>query len=156
MIAPYLASSLNNLFKPENTSQFKLLTDQNSIGIIDFSINTSIPVTIYSNTITFRDSNKSFKLDGVLLETMTYADFNVDSNPQDWKIDYEFGKEMEFNIKQKRGKSNREKILTKLLKSPAIMASGNSVIFSSSDPNEVWEVKNITTKKTSQKQFWHD
>ena len=29
MIAPYLASSLVNLFKPENTIQFKLVKDQN-------------------------------------------------------------------------------------------------------------------------------
>ena len=46
MIAPYLSSSLINLFKPENISQFKLLKDPNSIRMNDFLINTSIPVTL--------------------------------------------------------------------------------------------------------------
>ena len=84
MIAPYLASRLVHLFKPENTSQFELTKDQNSIEMNNFLINTSIPVTLYSNKINFRDSNKSFKLDGDLLETMTIYDFNVDhSKSQD-------------------------------------------------------------------------
>ena len=34
MIAPYLASSLVNLFEPEQTSLFKLLKDQSSNRII--------------------------------------------------------------------------------------------------------------------------
>ena len=34
----------------------------------DFLINEGIPVTIISKMLTFRDSNKSFKLDGDLLE----------------------------------------------------------------------------------------
>ena len=42
---------------------------------------------------TYRDSNKPFELDGDLLETMTNYDFNDDqSNPQDRKTIYEFGK----------------------------------------------------------------
>ena len=41
---------------------------------------------------TFRDGNKSFVLDGELLETMTNYDFNVShSNPQDQKLIHEFG-----------------------------------------------------------------
>ena len=53
----------------------------------DFLINEGIPVTLFSNMITFRDSNKSFKLDGDLLETMTNYDFNVShSNPKDQKL----------------------------------------------------------------------
>ena len=46
MIAPTLASSLVNLFRPENNSQLKLIRDQNSIRMKDFLINTSIPVTL--------------------------------------------------------------------------------------------------------------
>ena len=71
MIAPYLASSLVNLFKPENKSQFRLKKDLNSTKMNDFLINEGIPVTIFSNMLLFRDSNKSFKLDGDLLETIT-------------------------------------------------------------------------------------
>ena len=128
MIAPYLASSLVNLFKPENKSQFKLVKDQISVRINEFLINGGIPVSLYSNMLTFRDSNKSFKLDGYLLETMTNYDFKVNhAIPPDQKLIYEFGKEMKFDIKQKGRKSNRDKSMIKLLKSPAIMASASGV-----------------------------
>ena len=55
----------------------------------DFLINDgiSIPVTLFSNMITFRDSKKPFKSDGDLLETMTKCDFNVNhSNPENQKL----------------------------------------------------------------------
>ena len=105
----------------------------------DFLINEDIPFTIFSNMITFRDSNKSFKLDGDLLKTITSYDFNVShSDPKYQKLIYEFGKEMIFNIRQKGRKSDRDKSMINLLKSPAIMASGISkTIFLSSDPDEL-------------------
>ena len=104
----------------------------------DFLIKTSKPVTIYSKTLTFRESNKSFKLDGDLLKTMTNYNFNVDhSNPQDRELFYEFGKELKFNIKHVGRKSPRDKTLLKLLKSLAIMAAGNSTIFLTENPNEL-------------------
>ena len=77
MIAPYLASSLVNLFKPENKSQLKLIKDQNSFRMNDFLKNGVISVSLYRNMLTFRDSNKSFKLDGDLLETITNYDFKM-------------------------------------------------------------------------------
>ena len=78
----------------------------------------------------FRDSNQSFKLDGDLLKTMTNHNFNVArSNPQDQKLIYEFGKEINFNIRQIGRKSNRNISLAKLPKSPAIMASAISTKF---------------------------
>ena len=49
MIAPDLASSLVNLFKPESKSQFKLIKDQISIRMKVCLINGVIPVTLYSN-----------------------------------------------------------------------------------------------------------
>ena len=142
MIAPYLASSLVNLFKHENKSQFKLIKDQILVRMNEFLINGGIPVSLYSNMLTFRDSSKSFKLDGDLLETMTSYYFKVNhANPQDQKLIYEFGKEMKFDIEQKGRKSNRDKSTIKLLKSPAIMASASGVsktkFFSSSDPDEL-------------------
>ena len=137
MIAFYLASSLVNLFIPENTGQFEIIKEPNSIRMIYFLINRGIPVSLYSNMLTFRDSNKSLKLDRDLFESMTKYDFNVSHfNPKDQKLIYEFGKEIKFNIKQKGRKSNRDKPLTKLLKSPAIMASGFSTKFLPSDANE--------------------
>ena len=52
--------------------------------------------------LTFRDSNKPFKLNGDLLETITNHDFNVNhANPQDENLIYVFGKEMKFDVKQK-------------------------------------------------------
>ena len=139
LIAPYLASSLVNLFKPENKSQFRLKKDLNSTKMNDFLINEGIPVTLVSNMLIFRDSNKSFKLEGDLLETMTNYDFNVDhSNQQDRKLIYEFVKEMNFNIRQKGNKSDRDKSIIRLLRSPRILASGVSkTIFLSSDPDEL-------------------
>ena len=138
MIAPYLASSLVNLFKTENRSQFKLIKDKNSIRMKDFLINGCILISLNSNMLTFRDSNKSFKLDGDLSETLTNYDFNVNhANPQDQKLIYEFGKEIKFDIRQKGRNSNRDNSMIKLRKSPAIMTSGISeTILLSSDLDE--------------------
>ena len=138
LIAPYLASSLVNLFKPENKSQFRLKKDLNSTKMNDFLINEGIPVTLVSNMLIFRDSNKSFKLDGDLLEPMTNYDFNVDhSNQQDRKLIYELAKEMNFNIRQKGNKSDRDKSIIRLLRSPRIVASGVTTIFLSESADEL-------------------
>ena len=70
---------------------------------------------------------------------MTNYDFNVShSNPKDKKLIYDFAKEMNFNIKQKGRKRDRDRTLKKLLKSPAIMASGiSNIIILSSDHDEL-------------------
>ena len=44
---------------------------------------------------------------------------------------------MDFNIRQKGRKSDRDKSMIRLLKSPANMASGTSTIILLSDPNEL-------------------
>ena len=87
---------------------------------------------------TFRDSNKSFNLDGGLLKTMANWSFNnVHSNPQDQKLINEFGKEMKINIKQLGRKIPRDDSHIKILNSRAIMASGISTIFLSSGSEEL-------------------
>ena len=53
------------------------------------------------------------------------------------KIMYDFAKEMHFDLKAQGIKSTRDRTLIKLLKSPAIMASGISLIFLSSGANEI-------------------
>ena len=59
----------------------------------DFLTNGGIPVTLNTYMFTFGDSNKSFKLDRDLLETMTNYSFNVSfSNPHDQKLYYRFEK----------------------------------------------------------------
>ena len=138
MIPPYLACSLFSLFKPGNTSKCKLIEDPNSNRMNDFLIDGKIPVILYNNILTFRHSNKSFELDGDLLKTMTNYDFKIShSNPQDQKLLFEFGKEINFNIEQKGRKSNRDKFLINLLNSTTIRASGRSTNFLSSDPEEL-------------------
>ena len=139
LIAPYLASSLVNLFKPENKSQFRLRKDHNSTKMNDFLIHGNIPITLFSNMITFRDTNKSFRLDGDLLKVITNYKFNADhSSPQDKKLIYEFAKEMNYDTKSTGRPSTRHTSFIKILESPAIMASGISkTIFLSSDPNEL-------------------
>ena len=78
-----------------------MIKDLNSTKMLDFKINESIPVTLYSNMLTARDSIKSFELDGDLLKTMTNYKFNVGhSNLQDQKIFREFAEEMKFDFKK--------------------------------------------------------
>ena len=139
LIAPYLTTSLVEVFKKDNKSQFRLRKDPNSTKLNDFLIHGSIPVTIFSNMITFRDSKKTFKLEGDLLKVITNYKFNVDhSNQQDQKIIYEFVKEMKYDVKSTGRPSTRHNSMIRLLDQPAIMASGISkTIILSSDPNEL-------------------
>ena len=141
LIAPYLVSSLVEVFKKDNKSQFRLRTDPNSTKMNDFLIHGTIPVTIFGNMITFRDSNKSFRLEGDLLKVITNHKFNVDhSSPQDKKLIYEFAKEMNYDTKSTGRPSTRHTSIIKILESPAIFASGISkTIFLSSDPDELCE-----------------
>ena len=127
LIAPYLASSLVNLFKPENKSQFRLRKDFNSTKMNNFLIHGSIPVSIHSNMITFRDSNKSFRLDADLLKMITNYKINADhSSSKDKKLTYEFAKEMNYDTKSTGRPSIRHSSIIKILNPPAIMASGIS------------------------------
>ena len=134
MIASYLTSSPIKVFKKDNKSQFRLRKDPDSTKLNDFLIHGEIPVTIFSNMITFRDTDKTFRLEGDLLKVITNHKFNVDhSNPRDRKIIYQFAKEVNYDIK-----STRYNSMIRLLDQPAIMASGFSkTIILSSDPNEL-------------------
>ena len=139
MIAPYLASSLVEVFKKDNKSQFRLRKDPNSTKMNDFLIHGTIPVTIFSDMMVFRDSNKSFRLEGDLLKVITNYKFNVDhSRPQDKKLIYEFAKEMNYDTKSTGRPSVKHNSMVRLLDQPAIMVSGFSkTIILSSDPNEL-------------------
>ena len=141
LIAPYLTTSLVEVFKKDNKSQFRLRKDPNSTKMNDFLIHGTIPVTIFSNMITFRDSNKTFRLEGDLLKVITNYKFNADhSSPQDKKLIYEFAKEMNYDTKSTGRPGTRHTSIIKILDSPAIMASGISkTIVLSSDPDELCE-----------------
>ena len=138
MIASYLASSLVEVFKKDNKSQFRLRKDPDSTKLNDFLIHGKIPVTIFSNMITFRDTDKTFRLEGDLLKVITNHKFNVDhSSPQDKKLIYEFAKEMNYDTKSTGRPSTRHTSIIKILNSPAIMASGVTTIFLSENADEL-------------------
>ena len=139
ILATYLMSPLSRITNPENTSQFKLVKDPSSNRVNDLKINKLIPITLYGNMLTFRDTNKKFELKGDLLEMITNSKFNVDlASLSDKKLMYDFAKEMHFDLNAPGNKSTRDRKLIKLLKSPAILASGVSkTIFLSSDPDEL-------------------
>ena len=116
LIAPYLASSLVEVFKKDNKSQFRLRKDPNSTKINDFLIHGTVPVTIFSDMMVFRDSNKSFRLEGDLLKVITNYKFNVDhSSPQYKKLIYEFAKEMNYDTKSTGRPSVRHNSMVRLL-----------------------------------------
>ena len=139
ILASYLMSPLSKITNPENNSQFKLVKDHNSNRVNDLLMKNKIPITLYGNILTFRDTRKEFELTGDLLEMKTNSTNNVNlGSLADKKLMYDFAKEMNFDLKAVGNKSIRDRTLIKLLKSPAIMASGVSkTIFLSSDPNEL-------------------
>ena len=55
-------SPLSKITNPENTSQFKLVKDSNLNRVNDLKINRTIPITLYNNKLTFRDTGKEFEL----------------------------------------------------------------------------------------------
>ena len=137
--ATYLMSPLSKITNPENSSQFKLVKDHNSNRVNDLLIKNTIPITLYNNFLTFRDTGKEFESKGGLLKMITNNNYNVDhASLADKKLMYDFAKEMHFDLKPVGKKSTRYRTHIKLLKSPAITASGVSkTIFLSSDPNEM-------------------
>ena len=141
ILTSYLMSPLSKITNPENTSQFKLVKDPSSNRVNYLNINNSIPITLYSNLLTFRDTGKEFELKGDLLKMITNKNYNVDlASLADKKLMYDFAKEMHFDPKAVGNKSTRDRTLIKLLKSPGLMVSASGVsktIFLSSDPNEL-------------------
>ena len=141
ILATYLMSPLSRITNPENASQFKLVKDPSSNRVNDLKINKTIPITLYGNMLTFRDTNKQFELKGDLLEMITNSKFNVDlASLSDKKLLYDFAKEMHFDLNALGNKSTRDRKLIKLLNSPGLMVSASGVsktIFLSSDANEL-------------------
>ena len=141
ILATYLMSPLSRITNPENSSQFKLVKDSSSNRVNDLKINKTIPITLYGNMLTFRDTNKQFELKGDLLKMITNSKFNVDlASLSDKKLMYDFAKEMPFDVRAQGNKSTRDRKLIKLLESPGLMVSASGVsetIFLSSNPNEL-------------------
>ena len=139
--ATYLMSPLSRITNRDNTSQFRLVKDHNSNRVNDLLMKNKIPITLYGNMLTFRDTNKQFELKGDFLEMITNSKFNVDlASLSDKKLLYDFAKEMHFDKKASGKKSIRDRKLLKLLNSPGLIVSASGVsktIFLSSDPNDL-------------------
>ena len=147
ILATYLMSPLSRITNPENTTQFKLVKDPNSNRVNDLLKNKTIPITLYNNMFTFRDTNKQFELKGDLLKMITNKNYNVDlASLSDKKLMYVFAKEMHFDEKNVGNKPIRDGKLIKLLNSPGLMVSASGVsktIILSSDPNELCDRLNL-------------
>ena len=68
ILATCLMSPLSKITNLENASQFKLVKDSNSNRVNDLKINKTIPITLYNNMLTFRDTGKEFEIKGDLLK----------------------------------------------------------------------------------------
>ena len=141
ILATYLMSPLSKIINPENETQFKLIKDPNSNRVNDLLLKNKIPITLYGNMLTFRDTNKQFELKGDLLKMITNTKYNVNhASLADKKLMYDFAKEMHFDMKTPGRKSTRDNTLITLLKSPGLMVSASGVsktIFLSTDPDEL-------------------
>ena len=62
ILASYLMSPLSKIFNAENTTQFKLVKDSTSNRVNDLKINKTVPITLYNNMLTFRDTGKEFEI----------------------------------------------------------------------------------------------
>ena len=97
-----------------------------------------LPVTIYNNFLTFRDTDDIFEIQGDLSKITTHKNYNVDlANLTDKKFEYDFAKEMYFDERALGNKSTRDKSLIRLLQSPAIVVFGITAIFFPENPNEL-------------------
>ena len=101
ILATYLMSPLSRITNLDITSQFRLVKDHNSNRVNDLLMKNKIPITLYGNMLTFRDTNKQFELKGDLLEMITNSKFNVDlASLSDKKLMYDFAKETHFDKKK--------------------------------------------------------
>ena len=78
ILASYWMSLFSKNTNPENTSQFNSVKDHNSNRVKDLLIKNTIPIILYGNIITFRDTGKEFELTGDLLKMITNKNYNVD------------------------------------------------------------------------------
>ena len=77
-IASYLMSPLSKITNSETTGQIRIVKDHKSIRVIDFLIHNLIPIFLYNNLLTFRDTGKKFELRGDLLKKIAPKNYNID------------------------------------------------------------------------------
>ena len=156
ILATFLVSLLSEISNRENSSQFKLVKDPSSVKVADLLINKTIPVTLYNNLLTFRDTDKKSELQGDLLKMMTNKNYNVDlAHLSDKKFMYEFAQEMYFDEKVLGNTSTSAKSFIRVPKSPAVMAGyleESNTSWLSSDPYKLCDrIKLLLQKKQAGK-----
>ena len=77
ILASYLMSPLSKITNQENTTQFTLVKDSNLKRVNDLKINNTIPITLYNNMLTFRDTGEEFELKGEFLKMITYKNITL-------------------------------------------------------------------------------
>ena len=128
ILASYLMSPSSKITNPENSSQFELVKCSSSNRVNDLLINKTIPITLYNNLLTFRDSNNEFELKGELLKMITNKNYNADlAKLSDKKLMYDFAKEMNFDVRAPGNKSTRDRTLINFFKSPGLMVSASGI-----------------------------
>ena len=145
-------SRLSKINNPDTKNQFKLVDDPNSQKVIDLLIKKLIPVTLYKNLLTIRDTDKEF-LSQDLFKKMINNKYNVDvARVSAEKKLYDFGKEMHFDVKAPGNKSDEDRSFIRLFEFLAVMASGIATMFSSSDLKELCDrIKLILQEKQAGK-----
>ena len=99
----YLSSKITN---SENKSQFKLLKDFTTNRFEDLLIHNAVSFTLYDNSLTIRDTGKTFEFKGDSLKTITNKKFNVDlASLSDKNLRFDFAKEKYFDVKAPGNKS---------------------------------------------------
>ena len=137
-------SPVSEIVNPENASQFKLVKDSCSNRVNDLLIHNTIPVTLYNDLLTFRDTGPEIELQGDHSKIKTNEIYDVElANSHERKTTCDFAKEMYIDEKAPGNKSTRDRSLIRLLKSAAIMASGIATKFLSSDPNDSCDKINV-------------
>ena len=143
-LATYWTSALSKITNLENTSQLKLVRDSLSNRVFDSLFHSIIPITLYDNLLKFHDTGKEFKILADLSKMIKNKKYNIDvANSSDKKLMYDFAKKRNFHVKTLGNKSVREWTLPKLLKTPAIITSATSPIFSPSDTDELCDTLKV-------------
>ena len=71
ILASYLMSLYLKSLIRKTQPNFELVKDSTSNRVNDLKINKTVPITLYNNMLTFRDTGKEFELKGELLKMIT-------------------------------------------------------------------------------------
>ena len=144
LLVTYLLSPLSGIIDHEHNSHLIPVKDPGSNGINDLLRNKPKPGSLYNILLTFRDTDKKFKMEGDLLKEINIGNYNFDlAKLPGKKIKFHFSKEMYFNEKTLGNKSTRDKSLMTLPKSPPIILFGILTVFLPESLDELCDRLNL-------------